>query len=235
MQFNLAGQSRSIWQVSNWSKINMASEATYAPLVERLVFLKTRGSIPLVLTEMISRELFGLMTLRSLLNLCAVCKIPPTAAMLAIALQNSVPSLTGLPMDNPDPAFYIDIAKRFFRPEAIPIRLKTEVYHSLQPGRFLRGVVGDLDYPRNGHSSGLSYYITLILNSRRDVKVTKKGRDFIKGVALEWLETPLSADMARVYMHLLNVLDHGFVLRNRNLEPGCLGCWTHSIAQDEHL
>ena len=214
---------------------SLSSASTHAPLVERLVFLKTRGSIPLVLTEMISKELFGLMTLRSLLNLCTVCRETPTAAMLAIALQNSVPSLTGLPMDNPDPAFYIDIAKRFFKPVVISIRLKTEMYDTLQPNRFLGAVVGDLDTPYNGHPSGLSYYIHIICSTGRDVKITKKGRDFIKGIALEWLETPLSADMARVYMHLLNVLDHGLVLRNRNLEPGCLGCWTHSIAQDEHL
>ena len=34
---------------------------------------------------------------------------------------------------------------------------------------------------------------------------------------------------------LTEIISNELVLRNRNLEPGCLGCWTHSIAQDEHL
>ena len=92
-----------------------------------------------------------------------------------------------------------------------------------------------MDAQHNRLLSGLSYYIHIIFGFGRDVKFTKKGRDFIRAIVLEWLETPLSVEMVRVYTHLLHVLDHGLVLRNRNLEPGCLGCWTYSIAQDEHL
>ncbi len=41
--------------------------------------------------------------------------------------------------------------------------------------------------------------------------------------------------MLTVYYHLLCILDHGFVLRHRNLEPGCIGHMTYHIELDEHL
>lgn len=218
---------------------SLSSNTTHIVLVERLVHVKTVSGggfdMPSSLMEMISEQLFTRLTLRSLLNLCTACKEAPTAAMLAIALQNSVPSLTGLPMGNQDPAFYIDIAKRFFQPVDIPVSLRTTMYDSLRPDRYLGGVVRDLDAQFDGGPlSGLSYYVHLVFNSGRHVLVTKRGRDFIRGIVLEWLETPLRENMVRVYRHLLNVLDHGLVLRNRNLEPGCLGCWDYSIAQNEH-
>ena len=214
---------------------SLSSTDTHIPL-SLVLFKKSIVDAPEEIVKMVSKELFETLTLRSLLHLCTACKQTPTALMLAIALQNSVPSLTGLPMDNPDPGFYIDIAKRFFGPVDIPIGRRTDMYDALKPGRFLGALVcrNNIDAPHGCFSSGLAYYVHLVLHSC-DLVHTKKGRDFIKGIVLEWLQTPLVGAMVKVYNHLVNVLDHGFVLRKRNLEPGCIGHITYSVEQDEHL
>ena len=68
------------------------------------------------------------LTIRSLLNLCTALKQRPSPAMLAFALQNSVPSLTGLPIDNPDPEFYLTIAKKFFDKTELTVEDRTHIY-----------------------------------------------------------------------------------------------------------
>ena len=213
----------------------LSSDDTYSPLL--LVILNANErTFSLELAGLVSRELFGCMTIRTLMSICTACNKKPSAPMLAVALQNSIPSLTGLPMDNPDPYFYIDIAKRFFSPVNLQISIRNNIYYVLAPCRFM-GALNDrnnIEAPVHGFSSGIEYYVHLILYSRALVH-TKKGRVFVKGLALEWLQTPLDDSMVKVYNHLIHVLDHGFVLRHRNLEPGWLGCVTNTIKNDEHL
>ncbi len=136
---------------------------------------------PLEMVRKVSSEMFERLTLRSLLNLCTVCRQKPTSAMLAIALQNSIPSLTGLPLDNPDPAFYIDIAKRFFdREYEVPNRRKMDMYDVLVPERFFRGVVSSLEDRHGCFPTGLDSYIHEILYFKQEILRTKKGREFIR-------------------------------------------------------
>ena len=139
-------------------------------------------------------------------------------------------------MDNPDIGFYIDIAKRFFAPINLSTHQQDHMYDVLLPGRFMGALVnsGNIEAPHECFSSGITYYVHLVIPGYDDIIHTKKGRDFIKGVVLEWLQTPLEPAMVKVYNHLINVLDHGLVLRNRNLQPGCIGKITYSIEQDEH-
>lgn len=219
--------------------VAVSPDDTHAPLVARLFKCKatTSTEAPHEINQMVSRVLFDQLTLRSLLNLCTACKQPPTAAMLAIALQHSIPSLTGLPMDNPDPAFYIDIAKSFFNPaNTITIQQQTGAYIALQPGRFNGALNGSLE-DAHGFEARLDTYVHHVLYMKQDLLRTKKGRDFMKSIILQWIQAPLylHPGMQKVYDHLLNILDHGFVLRHRALEPGCIGHMTHSIGDDEHL
>ena len=83
---------------------------------------------PSDLLAIMNTELRSILTLRSLVNLCVACKLKPTAQMLAFALQNSIPSLTGLPMDNPDPGFYINVAKGFYDKQFASIEHKVKLY-----------------------------------------------------------------------------------------------------------
>jgi hypothetical protein len=220
---------------------SLSSEHTHTAL--SLVLFQKANKIehpPSELVTMVSKELFQTLTLRSLLHLCTVCKMRPTAPMLAIALQNSIPSLTGLLMDNPDTGFYIDIAKRFFAPVSISICQKTRMYKTLEPGIFLRNPdfgndIEDPAGPFKYFSSGIAYYTFLVIPGYDDTMHTKKGREFIKSIVLEWLQTPLLPAMVKIYNHLINVMDHGLVLRNRKLMPGCHGHITWDIEQDEHL
>ena len=213
---------------------SLSSEHTHTAL--SLVLFKKANNPPSELVTMVSKELFQTLTLRSLLHLCTVCKMRPTAPMLAIALQNSLPSLTGLPMDNPDAGFYIDIAKRFFAPVSISICQKTRMYRALEPGIFFNRMdfedpVGPFQY----FSSGIAYYAYLVIPGYKDTMHTKKGRELIKSIVLEWLQTPLHPSMVKIYNHLINVMDHGLVLRNRKLMPGCHGHITWDYKPDEHL
>lgn len=215
--------------------MSLSSDDTHTPLA--LKIFRFNVDAPIEVVKLVCKELFETLTIRSLLNLCTACKQTPTSAMLAIALQNSIPSLTGLPMDNPDPGFYLDIAKRFFAPVVIGISRRTDMYNALYPGRFFGSLVSraDLETPQGDFSSGICYYIYLILFSCNLVH-TKKGRDFIKGIVTEWLCTPhISPCMEKVYRHLLNVLDHGLVLRCRKLEPGGVARIFNTIGDDEHL
>ena len=215
--------------------MSLSSDDTHTPLA--LKIFRFNVDAPIEVVKLVCKELFETLTIHSLLNLCTACKQKPTPAMLAVALQNSIPSLTGLPMDNPDSGFYVDIARRFFAPVVIDINRRTSMYNALYPGRFFGSLVSraDLEDPQGDFSSGICYYIYLILFSCNLVH-TKKGRDFIKGIVMEWLCTPhISPDMEKVYRHLLNVLDHGLVLRHRNLEPGGVARVLNTVGDDEHL
>jgi hypothetical protein len=214
---------------------SLSSDDTHTPL--SLVLFKTKKieHPPSDLLNMVSKWLFETLTLRSLLHLCTACRMPPTPPMLAIALQNSIPSLTGLPMDNPDSGFYIDIAKRYFDQTSIPVHRRTHLNTLLQPGRFLRSFIyrGDVEAKYGIFSSGIAYYIHAVLQNC-DIIHTKRGRDFIKGVVLEQLSTPIAPVAVKIYNSLLNVLDHGHVLSKRMLVPGRIG-QTRIREQDEHL
>jgi hypothetical protein len=216
---------------------SLSSEHTHTTL--SLVLFKKANNIehpPSDLVTMVSKELFETLTLRSLLHLCTVCKMRPTAPMLAIALQNSIPSLTGLPMDNPDAGFYIDIAKRFFGPMSTSIYQTTRVYGSLAPNLYFELIDRDnVEAPHESYPSGLVYYTHLVMQGCKAFIHQKKGRDFIKNLILQWLQTPLHPSMVIVYHHLINVLDHALVLRKRTLSPGCHGHFDWNIEQDEHL
>jgi hypothetical protein len=217
---------------------SLSSEHTHTAL--SLVLFKKANKIehpPSELVTMVSKELFQTLTLRSLLHLCTVCRMRPTAPMLAIALQNSIPSLTGLPMDNSDAGFYIDIAKRFFGPMSTSIYETTRVHASLEPNLYLRGLIDrdNVEAPHESYPSGVVYYTHLVMQGCNAFIKQKKGRDFIKNLILQWLQTKLHPSMVIVYHHLINVLDHALVLRKRELLPGCHGQFMWDIEQDEHL
>ena len=217
---------------------SLSSEETHTSLSLVLFKAKNIEHPSADLLNMISKELFETLTIRSLLRLCTACKLQPTAPMLAIALQNSIPSLTGLPMDNPDTGYYIEIAKRFFAPmsTSIPVSYKIAVRKCLEPGVWLHLESfrnNDIEAPVGFFPSGVSFYVNLMIPINYHFLDTKEGREFVKCIALEWLQTPLDPRMVKIYNHLINVMDHGLVLRWRRLTAGWLERpYTH---RDEHL
>ena len=200
--------------------------------------------LPSDCVQMVSNEL----TLRSLLHLCTACKQrSPTPAMLAIALQNSIPSLTGLPMDNPDPDFYLEIAKRWFDPTELTIEDKSNLYLRVhrfenQNGFFPLGTtdvyapLSDVRWP-----CGLDFFVFKQISSLHCHILSNKRRKFVRGMMLEWrahyyYERQLApADFLKYGIfidRIINILDHAHVLSYRCLTPGFSG--SSFVGTDEH-
>jgi hypothetical protein len=186
------------------------------------------------------------LTLRSLVLLCEACSMRPTAPMLAFALQNSIPGLVGLPMDNPNPEFYIDIAKRFFEPAEVTFDLMVHIYHSvhndLERNEFFPSNTNLDAYMSSYWPCSMDCFVEAQMAAMRPVIHTKKGRDFLKEVMLGWKAyyeriAPNDPRYPRFINHLLNILEHGMILRYRNVRPGWLGygAWRVAFAEDEHL
>ena len=218
----------------------MSEDTTHLQL-SALVFKRSAKTIPLDVVSLLGKELLENLTLRQLLYLCIACKKRPSAQMLAFALQNSVPSLVGLPMDNPDPEFYLNIAKVYFDPEELDIVQKSFVYSTVHnfpgPGQFFPSYI-DLetvhDYGLGSHTA--MHYYTLFAMSRGVLEVihTKKGREFVRDVFEGWRryyekEKPDDPRYNAFIDNIINAIDHGFVLQNGHLMPGRLGILSRQI------
>ena len=229
----------------------MSDDTTHLQL-SALVFKRGAETVPLDVISLLGKELLENLTLRQLIHLCIACKKRPSAQMLAFALQNSIPSLVGLPMDNPDPGFYLDIAKRYFDPDELTFDDEVFVYRNVHnyDGKNVffppRESLANLTEPLPGSAgeyfkSGYSYYIhKLFCSMRTPMLCTKKGRDFIRMVMMRWRghygrHNPGDERYSTFIDGVINVLDHGLVLKRRYLLPGTIGRFSRYICDDEHL
>ena len=69
---------------------------------------------------------------------------------------------------------------------------------------------------------------------------TKKQRDAVKGVMLEWKAVyertaPNDHRYPRFINHLVNIMEHAMVLRRRYMRPGWLQEYWNAFESDEHL
>ena len=220
-------------------------DSVFAPLTSKLVSrqpVAKNADVVFILNKDFRESL----TLRSLILLCEACCMRPTAPMLAFALQNSIPGLVGLPMDNPDPEFYIDIAKRFFDPTEITPYLKLQIYrcvhNDMRRGEFFPSNAKLDAYMSSYWPCTMDCYVNTQLEAMEPVINTKKGRDFLKEVMLGWkvhyeLNKPNDPRYPRFINHILNILEHGMILRYRRMSPGWLGlgAWRKPFKDDEHL
>jgi hypothetical protein len=226
----------------------MPSDSIFLPLTERLVVCGGGAGLhhcfPSDLIAMMNKGFRESLTLRSLINLCIACKQRPSAPMLAFALQNSIPSLVGLPMDNPDPGFYVDIAKRFFDPEPVTFQERVTFYRSVHhyngKDDFFPFRSVDLDSSIGPFwPTAMDFYVENTLSGMSETLLaTQKGRAFVKEAMLEWRKVhERQPDHIRFIDHILRILDHGMVLRRRRVLPGllhdCLNCVYFD--KDEHL
>jgi hypothetical protein len=171
------------------------------------------------LLAILNSELRSTLTLRSLVNLCVACKQQPTAQMLAFALQNSIPSLTGLPMDDPRPEFYISVAKKFFGCKYfVSFAQKMDLYkriHNYDGGNHFFPQGTDLYSPGPYWACGMDYYVRHTIGSMGSVRLgTNAGRKLAKKVMLGW-KTHYNGwppEYHDFIDRVLRILDHAFVL-----------------------
>jgi hypothetical protein len=188
--------------------------------------------------SLITNGFFENVTLRTLMNVCIVCKKTPTAPALAFALQNSLPSLTGLPMDNGDPAFYLEIARTFFDPypvtflEQVSFSRRVHFHHGVNL-LFPYGL--NLDAPSHDPDQWMIDYWVERTVSDLSVSMlrTKKGRAFVREAMVNWhRQDPAHI---RLINRVISVLDHGMVLRWRQVLPGRMHDeYRHPYGDDEH-
>ena len=223
------------------------SDSVFAPLTNKVIASRPVAKNADVVF-ILNKDFRESLTLRSLILLCEACGIRPTAPMLAFALQNSIPGLVGLPMDNPDPAFYIDIAKKFFDPTEITFERKVKIYryvHNFERNNvfFPSHVDVDAKIGKTSWGCAMDFYVRMQMydlgcgscNLR-----TKKERDAVKEVILEWKAVyektePNDPRYPRFINRILNILEHGMVLRYRYLIPGWLQDVGLYYIGDEHL
>ena len=220
-------------------------DSVFAPLTSKLVSrqpVAKNADVVFILNKDFRESL----TLRSLILLCEACCMRPTAPMLAFALQNSIPGLVGLPMDNPDPGYYIDIAKKFFDPTEISVELKDYLYRNvcndMQQREFFPSNTNLDAYMTSHWPCTMDCYVNSQLYTMEPVIYTKKGRDFLKEVMLIWKvhyeqHEPNDPRYPRFINHILNILEHGMILRYRRMSPGWLGlgAWRKPFKDYEHL
>ena len=102
----------------------MDDSVVFAPLTNKVTANNKNVAKNFDVLFILNKDFRESLTLRSLVLLCEACCMRPTAPMLAFALQNSIPGLVGLPMDNPDIGYYIDIAQKFFDPTEVTFEEK---------------------------------------------------------------------------------------------------------------
>ena len=204
------------------TRTTMSDDDIYSPLSHTLfTHIRTMvdRTLPLELIAMINTELRSTLTLRNLVNLCVACGLQPTAPMLAFALQNSIPSLTGLPMDNPDPGFYIEVAKKFYDKKYANFEDRVWLYRRVHNHRgrdeFFPPNV-DLYGPLTQYRpSAMDYYVSSQISDIGDcVLATKENRRLTRELMLEWRayyegKYPKYHDFID---RVVRILDHAFVL-----------------------
>ena len=200
---------------------------------------KVTGEAPLDILHMVNKELQETLTIRSLLHLCTACKKRPSAQMLAFAVQNSIPSLVGLPMDNPDPGFYIDIARGYFRPLAIDIEVRSDVYRACIYIEN-RSSEPNLDMRYHNFKNKWDCFRNEIFYASRNITGTQSGRKFLTELMLDYKtlfqrRKPGDARFTAFFDDIVSILNHGFVLRYRHMCPGLVGVPFGEYRNDEHL
>ena len=165
---------------------------------------------------LMNKDLQDSITIRSLLHLCTACNIrrKPAAQILALAVQNSIPCLVGLPMDNPDPEFYIDIARRYFRPSELTVKLRSDAHRAVTVMHdFINMDLSKLQY------FPWTHYVMRTLGAITLVLETQTGRKYVRKLLLEWkvYYHQMRPSDPRYSVHIDNVihrLDHAFILRD---------------------
>jgi hypothetical protein len=191
--------------------------------------------IPPELVPLISEKL----SLRMLMYFCMACKTNPTAKDLAIALQNAVPSCTGLPVHDTRAEFFLDIAKWYFDPNPIDIAKRSELYGLFRGQLF--PVSYNMQHPVYAYPDGYSFFTRELMEGIDAAIFTKKGREEAKALLLEWrayyltVRYPGDQRYAVFIDHIICILDHGLVVRDRRLLPGTLGDYHQFISDFEHL
>ena len=219
------------------------NEDPLAPLTLTLVrHSRVKGDVPDEIIQKVIKELRATLTIRSLHHLCTACGLrrgQPSAALLAFAVQNSIPSLVGLPMDNPNAGFYIDIAKRYFRRPDLNIEVRSSVYDTMAlMGKFS---TTELDRPfQYGWPTGWAYFTHTIIRETAKITNTHVGREFVTGLALEWrarfsVKKPDDRRYVDFWDELISILEHGFILRYREMCTGRFGSLVYDYKTDEHL
>jgi hypothetical protein len=193
------------------------SDDAFLPLSKPLLTHKNT-ELPSDLLAILNSELRSTLTLRSLFNLCVACKVKkPTAQMLAFALQNSIPGLTGLPMDKPDPAFYIKIAKRFYDKAFASIEHKVNLRIHNYFGRSQFFPAGTNLYARfdEGWPRAMDYYVRVQIDEMSGLGLlgTREGRKMANESMLKWKKHYEGhGPQYQEFIDLIvRILDHGFV------------------------
>lgn len=217
----------------------MCDDSAFTPLTKKLLI---SISIPDGVSVILNPFFGDGLTLSGLMRMCIACNQKPTAPMLALAVQNSLPSLTGLPMDNPDPAFYLDIAKRYFDPQPVAFKDKVKFYRFVHNYMFYDDFFPsgtDLDGQLDQYwPCAMDYYVERTISDIPHAMITTKtGRAFAKEAMLEWRTVhEQQPDHIRFIDHIIRILDHGMVLRTRFVLPGWLrDCGYVPYRDDEHL
>jgi len=196
----------------------MSDDDIFLPLSKTLFTHKS--DFPPELLPIINTELRQTLTLRSLVHLCTACKQKPTAPMLAFALQNSIPSLTRLPMDNPNPGFYINVATTFFCDKKFAtIKRRRWLYRVIHHFEGLDAffppdvnLYAPLDEYR---PSAMDYYVHhQITHIGKCFLSTQEGRRLSREMMLEWRAhyEGYGPEYHDFIDRVVRILDYGFVL-----------------------
>ena len=173
--------------------------------------------------EMIVLVSDHLLSLRSLMHFCTAFRLKPTAKALALAFREAVPSWVDIPMDEQDPKFFIALAKWFFNPKPFKITDRTHLYQVMDLPLFPRRLQMHLPFAHN--QSGYEYFTRLFWIQLAPKYFTRNGRALVRGLLLEWKEIftnemfPRSKAYPVFLDHLVNSLDHAFVLDEKVLKP----------------
>ena len=197
---------------------------------------KGMAHLPHEIVPLISESL----SLRELMLFCMTCKhIKPTARALALALQEAIPSCIGLPIHDKRPEFFIDIAKWYFDPKPINVSMRTDLHNAMRDAPFPSRC--NMALPIYTYSDGFAFYTRQFMESMLVWFFTKKGRAAARELLLEWREfyftTQFPGDQRYTDFidHIVDIFDHGFVVRDRKLVPGCLQQFYPFISEFEHL
>ena len=181
--------------------------------------LLARRDFPEDVFTLINTELRSTLTLRSLVHLCTACKQTPTAPMLAFALQNSIPSLTGLPMDNPNPKFYIEIAEKFYDKRFGGFEMKVDLYrrvHNYNGKNYFFPAGANLYGDDGWHGEhAIDFYVRNQIIDIGNVRLgTYEGRKLSKELMLEWRKhyEGRGPEYHDFIDRIIRILDHGFFL-----------------------
>ncbi len=178
--------------------------------------------LPIEMTMLVSEHL---LSLRSLMHFSTVLRIKPTAKALALAFREAVPSWVDIPMDEQDPKFFIALAKWFFDPKPYKFTDRTYLDQVMDLPLFPSNLQMHLPFVHN--QSGYEYFTRMFWIQLAPNYFTRNGRELVRSFLLGWKEIFTREEMVlrrgEAYMvfidHLVNSLDHAFVLDEKVLKP----------------